>query len=150
MVGPGLTTDPFTTDTGARMHERLAHPVRAGVLGTTLFTGVSYSTLTKIPIDALSESAHMLRLDPAGRGGAVAVPDSARSLLLAARSFQLQRGAAPSSALFRGGLGGEGRFVRDSADACGLTLPVRHRWDRQWQATVAVSTLAAALEISVG
>lgn len=150
MVGPGLTTDPFTTDTGARIYGRLAHPVRAGVLATTLFTGVSYSTLTKIPLEALSESADVLRLDSEDRGGAVAVPDSARPLLLAARSFQLQRGAEPSSALFRGGLGGEGRFVRDSADACGLTLPARHRWDRQWPATVAVSTLAAASEISVG
>lgn len=140
MVGPGLTTDPFTTSTGARIHERLAHPVRAGALATTLFTGVSYSTLAKIPLAALSATADMLRLDSADRGGAVAVPDSARPLLLAARSFQLQRGAARSSALFRGGLGGEGRFVRDSANACGLTLPARHRWDRQWPATVAVST----------
>lgn len=50
-------------------------------------------TLTKIQLGALSESADVLRLDSADRGGAVAVPDSARPLLLATRSFQLRPGS---------------------------------------------------------
>ncbi|MDJ0362287.1 hypothetical protein [Rhodococcus sp. H29-C3] len=110
----------------------------------------TYSTLRKIPVAALSETADVLRLDSADGGRPVAVPASARTLLVAARSIQLQRGAAPQSALFRGGLGDGGRLVRDSADTCGVTPPARHRWNRQWPATIGISTLAATRENAVG
>ncbi|NLU64213.1 hypothetical protein HCA61_18355 [Rhodococcus sp. HNM0563] len=68
--------------------------------------------------------------------GAYAIPAPARPLLGAARTFQAVRGAEPHNALFRGGLGGKGRFVRESAVACGLTLPPRHRWDARWLSMV--------------
>lgn len=138
MVGPGLTTGPFTAETASRIRERIVHPVRAGALATALLTGVGYGTLVSIPLAALGDRADVLLLESRSRaeGGVYAIPASARPLLVAARTFQAVRGAEPHHALFRGGLGGKGRFVRESAEACGLTLPPRHRWDAQWLSTV--------------
>ncbi|UTT51072.1 MULTISPECIES: hypothetical protein [Rhodococcus] len=89
-------------------------------------------------MSALSSSADVLLLDSRRRAelGAYAIPAPARPLLVAARTFQAVRGAEPHHALFRCGLGGKGRFVRESAEGCGLTLPPRHRWDAQWLSTV--------------
>jgi len=136
MVGPGLTTGPFTAETASRIRERIAHPVRAGALATALLTGVSYGTLVSIPITALSETADVLLLESHRRTepGAHAIPPTARPLLAAARTFQALRGAEPHHALLRGGLGGTGHFLRESAAVCKLTLPARHRWDTQWLA----------------
>ncbi|MBS9376057.1 hypothetical protein [Rhodococcus sp. B50] len=133
MVGPGLTTDPFTSETATRIRERIAHPVRAGALATVSITGLGYGTLVSIPLTALSDRADVLVLESRRRAelGAYAVPVPTRPLLGAARTFQAVRGAEPHHALFRGGLGGQGHFVRESAEACGLTLPPRHRWDAQ-------------------
>jgi hypothetical protein len=94
MVGPGLTTGPFTAETAARIRERIAHPVRAGALATALITGVGYGTLVSIPITALSDRADVLLAGiPPQRAapGALAVPPTARPLLAAVRTFQVLR-----------------------------------------------------------
>lgn len=139
MVGPGLTTGPFTAETASLIRDRIAHPVRAGALAAALLTGAGYGTLVSIPITALSDRADVLLLGSRRRAepGAHAIAHAARPLLAAARTFQALRGGQPHHALFRGGLGGKGSFVRQSAAACGLTLPARHRWDTQWLSTVA-------------
>ncbi len=89
MVGPGLTTDPFTSETATRIRERIAHPVRAGALATVSITGLGYGTLVSIPLTALSDRADVLVLESPRRAelGAYAVPVPARPLLGAARTF---------------------------------------------------------------
>jgi hypothetical protein len=114
-------TERHTLVLPVHRRDRVANPgtdrpsrPRAGALATALLTGVSYGTLVSIPITALSETADVLLLESHRRTepGAHVVPPTARPLLAAARTFQVLRGAEPHHALFRGGLGGTGHFLR--------------------------------------
>ncbi|MDE1675069.1 hypothetical protein [Nocardia gipuzkoensis] len=59
-----------------------------------------------------------------------AIPPAARPLIDAALVFQ-EAGRAPDR-LLAGGVGGDGRRLRDTVTAAGLTVPARYYWNRGW------------------
>jgi hypothetical protein len=62
------------------------------------------------------------------------VPEPARPLLQAARTFLTLRGTPPNKRLLAVGIGGDAQHLAASALACGLSLPVpAPRVGESWQ-----------------
>ncbi|MQA10038.1 MAG: hypothetical protein GEU98_16075 [Pseudonocardiaceae bacterium] len=128
--GPGLGTVAFGYETADRIRSRIASPVHAAALATALFTGCTPDDLAaNVPIEALSEDAALFAVPgPGGRDGVhtavFVVPDPARPLLAAARTFLKLRGTPPHRKLLYPGIGKDGAILRDSAEAAELPLPV--------------------------
>ncbi|MBF6080269.1 hypothetical protein IU485_02750 [Nocardia cyriacigeorgica] len=145
-AGPGLTGAPVTQSVIARIRSGTASPVHAAALATALFTGFPAAYLSQIPTGALSDDGALLALgtdsaprkwgDSARTRHAFAVPEPARALLVAARTFLQLRGGAPDRALLSAGVGAAARHLNGTAAACGTALPPPAPADRHWHITI--------------
>ncbi|WP_410595481.1 hypothetical protein [Amycolatopsis sp. lyj-23] len=128
--GPGLGAVPFGYESADRIRARIASPVHAAALATALFTGCHPTDLAaQVTIEALAEDAGLFAVPgPGGRDGirtaVFVVPDPARPLLAAARTFLRLRGTPPHRKLLYPGIGKDGEILTASAEAAGLPLPV--------------------------
>jgi hypothetical protein len=113
-----------------RIRARIASAVHAAALATALFTGCAPDDLSAtITIEALAEDARLFAVPgPGGRDGistaVFVVPEPARPLLAAARTFLRLRDTPPHRELLYPGIGKNGAILAASADATGLPLPV--------------------------
>jgi hypothetical protein len=128
--GPSLTSVPVTAATAARIRAGVAHPVHAAALATALFTGLEPTSLAPCPISALSQDCAALDLYGPVAGyqdsrlpGRLFVPEPARPLLRAARTFLQLRGTEASKRLLTAGIGVDGSQLAASAVSCQLALP---------------------------
>jgi hypothetical protein len=120
--GPGLTSVPVTPEIAARIRAGVANPIHAAALAAALFTGLDPTGLTHTQISALSGDAAALSLfEPARPRQADAdapyvffVPEPARPLLRAARTFLQLRGADPDKRLLTAGIGANAQYLAAS------------------------------------
>lgn len=128
--GPGLTSVPLTEGIAARIRAGVANPIHAAALAAALFTGLDPTSLAPCPINALSDDCaaldllgHVAGYELVGPAGMFFVPEAARPLLNAARTFLHLRGSNASKRLFSAGIGANATRLAASAISCQLPLP---------------------------
>lgn len=160
--GPGLTNTLFTSQVASRIRSGVASPIRAAALATVLLTGLDPAGLAKTAVSHLSDDASSLCLHPHKASAASAeaamafhVPDQARPLLTAARSFLHLRGANSVDWMSDPGNGANLSEVKASADACGLVLPFEpwplrlswHTTTRCWWVSQSLESVVDAVPV---
>ncbi|GAB3934853.1 hypothetical protein GCM10027614_08610 [Micromonospora vulcania] len=138
--GPGMTTLDFTEHTAARLRAGVANPVHAAALTAVYFTGLSPDLLTPVPLSALSDDATVLHITAMRAttwvaDGAVGyhIPDPARPLMAAARTFQHLRGPERNHRLLSTGIGASAATLVVTAETCALPLPIpAQHFGRPW------------------